>query len=321
MDQVSASDVRAAKARLEGRVARTPLLSNLRLSDELGAHVLLKPENLQFTGSFKVRGVINALMARLESDQSVRGIATFSAGNHGAAAAFAARQRSLPCVVCMPENAVQSKVDAVRGYGGEVQFSTNLAEDCAAVSAERGYIQIHPFDDAAVIAGQGTVGLEILDDWPDAIDLVVVPVGGGGLISGVATAFRNSAQPGRPRIVGVEPQTANAVQFGLMSGHPQALPYRPTSLADGLTAPFAGERTLAIIQAHVDEMVTVDEEAILDAWVDMVDATKLFVEPSAAVGLAAIRSGQIRIEPRSVVVLVLSGGNVSPRRMSEVLAA
>lgn len=198
MAQVTALDVQAAGQRLDSRIVRTPLLACQRLSDELGARVYLKPENLQKTGSFKVRGATNALTLKRAADPSVRGLATFSAGNHGAAAAYAARETGLPCVVCMPENAVSSKVDAVRRYGAEVVVSANLAADCASIAAERRYLQLHPFDDPDVIAGQGTVGLEILADCPEAIDLVVVPVGGGGLISGVATAMRDGVE----RIVG-----------------------------------------------------------------------------------------------------------------------
>jgi threonine dehydratase len=298
--------IEQASERIRSRVRRTPLLDNERLSDELGARVQVKAENLQHTGSFKVRGVFNTLLSWSERGAPPPGVAAFSAGNHAAAVAYAARQLGLPAVVCMPPSAVRAKVAAVRRYGGEIILTEDLAGTCQAVCDERGYRLLHPFDDLDVIAGQGTVGLEIMADSPDA-DVLVVPVGGGGLISGVAAA----AKALRPdiRVVGVEPVTANALTHALRTGSPAPLPTRPKSLADGLTAPFAGAHTLAHARALVDEVVEVDEPGIREAWWPMMDATKLLLEPSAAVPLAAIRSGAITIDPASTVVFVLSGGN------------
>jgi threonine dehydratase len=307
---VDADALAAAEERLLGRVLRTPLVPSLRLSDELGAQVFLKPENLQHTGSFKVRGAFNALLARAAAGALPPGVTTFSAGNHAAATAFAGRALGVPVVVCMPPGAVATKVDAVRRYGGEIVFTDDLVGTWTSVAEERGYTALHPFDDPDVIAGHGTVGLEILADTP-VPDLVIVPVGGGGLISGVAGALRVSDPGWSGRIVGVEPSQANAVSYGLRAGAPEPPPVKQSSIADGLAPPFAGVNTLAHVRAFVDEVVEVTEDAIRDAWWEMLDTTKMFVEPSGAVGLAAIRSGLISVPAGGVVVFVLSGGNAS----------
>jgi threonine dehydratase len=309
---VTREEIVAAVTRLDGEVVRTPLIPCPRLSEELGSQVLLKPENLQHAGSFKVRGALNALLARQERGERPVGVTTFSAGNHAAATAFAARTLGLPTVVCMPPQAVVTKVEAVRRYGGEVILTADLVGTCQQVAGERGYALLHPFDDLDVIAGQGTVGAELLADAPQP-DLVVVPVGGGGLISGVAAAVKAASPTTR---VGVEPLTANAVSYALRAGSPQPLPDKPVSLADGLAAPFAGEHTLAHIQKFVDDVVEISEESIAPAWWAALDATKLLVEPSAAVGLAALRQGLVGTEPGQTVILVLSGGNVGPASLA-----
>jgi threo-3-hydroxy-L-aspartate ammonia-lyase len=316
---VAPAALTAAADRLSGRVVRTPLLECARLSDEFGVRALLKCENLQHTGSFKLRGALNALLVRAETGAATAGVVTFSAGNHGAAASYAARVLGIPAVVCMPPGAVATKVEAIGRYGGEVIFTDDLVGTCEAVARERGYLQLHPFDDPDGIAGQGTVGLEILADCPNP-DLVVIPVGGGGLISGVASVLRAPGLDGRApvRIVGVEPRQANAMSYALRVGAAQPLPVRPSSLADGLAAPFAGPRTLAHVQAYVDEVLEVDEDAIADAWWAMLDAAKLFVEPSAAVGLAALRSGVLTARPGSTVVLVLTGGNAARTALTRI---
>ncbi|WP_199441471.1 threonine ammonia-lyase [Umezawaea beigongshangensis] len=305
---VPLAEVERAAERIRSLVVRTPLLESERLGAELGVRVLVKAENLQHTGSFKLRGALNTLLGWQEDGELPTGVATFSAGNHGAAVAHAARLAGIPAVVCMPPAAVASKVEAVRGRGAEVVFTDDLLGTCRALCEERGHRLLHPFDDPAVIAGQGTVGLEVLQDCPD-VDLLVVPVGGGGLISGTAVVAR-AVKPG-VRVAGVEPLTANGVSHGLRVGRPEPLPVRPVSLADGLAAPFAGEHTLAHVRELVDRVVEIDEQSIRDAWWPLVDATKLLVEPSAAVGLAALRSGALPLGDARVVVLVLSGGNTA----------
>lgn len=315
MHLVSSDHITAATIRLDGRIVRTPLLACPRLSESLDLRIMLKAENLQHTGSFKVRGALNALLARRDRNGLPQGVATFSAGNHAAAAAFAGRALGLPVVVCMPPNAVVTKIEAVRRYGGEVIFADDLLGTCRHVAHDRGYALVHPFDDLDVIAGQATVGAELVLDVPD-VDLVLVPVGGGGLISGVAAAVKG-ARP-TARVVGVEPATANAMSHALRVGAAMALPDRPVSLADGLAAPFAGEHTLAHVQAFVDDVLEVPEKAIKQAWWEVLDASKLLVEPSAAVGLAALRLGLVNARPGTTTVLILSGGNVAPASLAEL---
>jgi threonine dehydratase len=316
VDLVTPADIAVAAERLTGRVIRTPLLPNARLSDEFGCRVLLKAENLQHTGSFKVRGIMNAMLARATGGVPPAGVLTFSAGNAAAAISYAARDLGIAAAVCMPPGAVPAKVEAVRRYGGEIVFTDALIAECDRLSAERGWPVLHPFDDRDVIAGHGTIATEILADCPDP-DLVLVPVGGGGLISGVAAGLRG-ARSGRTRIVGVEPLTANVMSHALRVGAPTAPPTRPASLADGLAPPFAGDNTLAHTQALVDDVFEVDEAAIRDAWWSMMDTTKLFVEPSAAVGLAALRAGLVDAPAGGTMVLVVSGGNASRPRIAEL---
>jgi threonine dehydratase len=320
VDLVSSEQLSAAAARLAGRVLRTPLLPNARLSDEFGAHVVLKSENLQHTGSFKVRGMLNAMLAHADGGVLPAGVTTFSAGNAAAAMAYAAKLLGIPAVVCMPPGAVSTKVENVQRYGGEIVFTDTLLATCDEIAAERGYRSLHPFDDPDVIAGQGTVGVEIMQDCADP-DLVLVPVGGGGLISGVSAAIRAAQPMRRTRVVGVEPTTANAMTHALSVGEPTPPPVRSSSIADGLAAPFAGPNTLAHVLANVDEMLTVDEGAIREAWWALMDATKLLVEPSAAVGLAALRTGLVDPPPGAIVVLVLTGGNTSRTAIADLTRA
>jgi threonine dehydratase len=308
-----------AADRLAGKVVRTPLLPSARLSDEFGLPVLLKAENLQHTGSFKVRGMMNAMLARAASDAPPAGVTTFSAGNAAAATAYAARILGIPATVCMPPGAVEAKIEAVQRFGGEIVFTEDLVGTCHRIAAERNYLALHPFDDPDVIAGQGTVGVELMADCPEPA-LVLVPVGGGGLISGVSAAIR-AAQSGRTaQVVGVEPAAANAMTHALATGAAQAPPTKPASIADGLAAPFAGPNTLAHVQANVDSVVTVEEAAIRDAWWSFVDATKLLVEPSSVVGLAALRSGAVAIPTAGPIVLVVSGGNAARSGIASVTA-
>ncbi len=319
MDLVDAEALAIAAARLSGNVVRTPLLESARLSDEFGVPVLLKAENLQHTGSFKVRGMMNAMLARAASDRPPAGVTTFSAGNAAAATAYAARVLGIPATVCMPPGAVEAKVEAVRRYGGEIVFTDDLVGTCHRIADERNFLALHPFDDPDVIAGQGTAGVEVMDDCADPA-LVLVPVGGGGLISGVSAAVR-AAQPTRTtKVVGVEPAAANAMTHALATGEATPPPVEPASIADGLAAPFAGPNTLAHVQANVDDMVTVEEAAIRDAWWSLIEATKLLVEPSAIVGLAALRAGVVPVPAHGPIVLVISGGNAARSGIAAVTA-
>ncbi|MGH7443921.1 MAG: pyridoxal-phosphate dependent enzyme, partial [Longimicrobiales bacterium] len=260
---ISIQDIEAAAARLAGRVHRTPLFSTRSLGERTGTRLFLKAECLQRTGSFKVRGALNKVDS-LDAAARARGLIGVSAGNHAQALAFAARAAGAQCTVVMPANASRAKVAATEGYGGTVVLHGVVGqafEKMEALRAEHGYTLVHPFEDEAVMAGQGTVGLEILVDLPD-VDVVIVPVGGGGLLSGVAAALKQR----RPdvKVIGVEPEGAAAVTVGLAAGRVQPLE-RVDTIADGLGAPMTGELVLEHVRAFVDDVVTVTDVAIADA--------------------------------------------------------
>lgn len=310
---VSLDDIEAARERIMPRLRRTPLISSPGLSAESGYTVSFKAESLQLTGSFKARGALNALTL-LTDEQRTHGVTTFSAGNHGAGLAFAAQQLGVYCRVYMASNAVPFKVDAIRGFGAEIVFGETIqaASEMMNIAIEReGLVFLSPFDDSAVVAGQGVVALEILEDAPD-IDAIVVPVGGGGLIAGIALAVKSL----RPDIsmVGVEPEGAAVVSQSLAAGRVVRLEKIET-IADGLAAPFAGVLTQQIITACVDRMVIVTDDDIAAAIAPIMSHTKLMPEPSAAAGYAALVSGKSGISKGSNVVCILTGGNVGLDRL------
>lgn len=309
---LSLADVRAAADRIHPYVVKTPTLSGEAVA---GPNVWLKAENLQRTGSFKVRGAVNAVL-QLSPDQRRRGVITLSAGNHGLALAYAAQVLRIPCVVVVREDAAVSKLEAIRRAGAEIVLTpiARWQERLEAEQRERNLHLVHPFDDAAVAAGQGTVGLEILDAVPDVRNLIV-PVGGGGLISGVAVAVKQ--QRPEVRIMGVEPEQAPAVSESLAAGHPVA-PSRLDTIADGLAAPYTRPFNLALIQRYVDEMRTVSDAAIIDALKTVVLKAKLVVEPAGAAALAALLADPAIARP---VVVVLSGGNLDAQRLSAWLVS
>ncbi len=309
-------DILAARERIAGRVHRTPTLSARSLGEPVGVRLHLKAELLQKTGSFKVRGVLNKLLG-MDPAERARGLVSLSAGNHAAALAWGASAVGTRAAIVMPATAVQSKIDATRSYGGEVVLTDgNLLDTCLALQKERGLTLVHPFDDPLVMAGQGTIGLEILDDVPD-VDLVVVPVGGGGLLSGIATAVK--ARRPEARVVGAEPTGADIVYRSLKAGKPLRLEGKPTTVADGLAAPFAGEHTQAQIQREVDDVVLVQDDAILRALRLIMERAKLVPEPAGAAAFAALLCGAVRPKPGSTVVCVVSGGNVDPALLRRIL--
>ncbi len=313
---ITLAKIQAARARIADRVHRTPMFSSETLSRQLGAPVFLKAENLQKTGSFKPRGATNAIRL-LGPEARARGIVTISAGNHAQAVAYAAAPEGIRCVVVMPSGAIPSKVAACRAFGAEVVLHGTTREAFTRfeeLQAREGLIPVHPFDNPDVIAGQGTVGLEILEEVPDA-SLVVVPIGGGGLISGVATALR--ALNAQVRIVGVEPVGSNAMRAALDAGRPVALD-RIDSIADGLGAPAVTARTLEMTQRLVDEVVLVADSDIVAAMRLLLERAKLLVEPAGAAGLAALLGGQVSGRGGSIVI-VLSGGNADLGRLKEWL--
>jgi threonine dehydratase len=304
---LSLADVRAAADRIEPYVLKTPTLSGEAVA---GPGVWLKAENLQRTGAFKVRGAVNAVL-QLSPEQRCRGVITLSAGNHGLALAYAAQLLRIPCVVVVREDAPLSRLEAIRRLGGEVVLTpiARWQERLEAEQRERNLYLVHPFDDPAVAAGQGTAGLEILEAVPDLRSLLV-PVGGGGLIAGVAVAVKQQ-RPG-VRIIGVEPEHAPGVSESLAAGHPVA-PSRLDSVADSLASPYTRPFNLALIQRYVDEMRTVSDAAIIEALTTVLLRAKLVVEPAGAAPVAALLADPAIERP---VVVVLSGGNLDGQRLA-----
>jgi threonine dehydratase len=312
---INLQDIERAANRIEGLVHHTPLMGSATLSKMVGVEVRFKPENLQKTGSFKIRGASNKVAHMLEAG-TVRGVTTPSSGNHGQAVALAASRAGLPAVIVMPEDASPNKVEAARGYGAEVVFAGHTTPERAAVAstiaAERGYEFIHSYNDPDIMAGQGTLGLELAHDWPD-VEYVLVPIGGGGLLSGVSTAVKSLCPSAK--VIGVEPEHSNSMYVSRQAGQVTALPSTDT-IADGLRSLAPGDLTFAQVQAFVDDIVLVSEEAIMDAIRFMLFRSKLVVEPSGAVGVAALLSGVFKPDARTAVVL--SGGNISPKLVKEL---
>ncbi len=307
---------RAAEAGA-GIVRETPVLSSRTLSERAGGTVLLKAENLQRTGSFKLRGALAKLSAL--GDACAAGVVTGSAGNHAQAVAYAARARGVPCHVFMPEPAPIAKVEAARGHGADIQMVGATVDD--ALEAAREYARadervafVHPFEDPYVIAGQGTMGLELLEQVPD-LARVIVPIGGGGLISGVAIALK-SARP-EIEVLGVQVAACATVRRSLEAGQPVAVQSALT-IADGIAVKRPGDMTLALIERWVDDVVAVDEDEVAEAMVFLLERAKLVVEGAGAVGAAALLSGRLSAATEGTTVVVLSGGNVDSGLLAEV---
>jgi len=312
---VKLGDILAAREVIVGRVHRTPTARTGYLGDRAGVRLLLKLEMFQKTGSFKSRGVLNRLH-HLSRAEKHRGVVTLSAGNHAQALAWAASQEGITSVVVMPAKASRTKIEATRGYGGEIVLTHgDLLATCQTIQKERNLVLVHPFDDPWIIAGQGTVGMEIIEDVPD-LDTVLVGVGGGGLISGVAAAVK-AVQP-LASVFGVEPEGACAMTKSLERGEPIRLE-KVETIADGLAAPFAGRLTLAHVQAHVDRMVTVTDRQIVEAMGLLLERCKVVAEPAAAAPVAALLSGQLDALRGAKVVCVLGGGNVDRERLKSIL--
>jgi threonine dehydratase len=312
------ADIRAAAERLAGTLHRTPVLSAQSIGARAGVELWLKCECFQKTGSFKPRGALNKVLS-LSAAERARGLVTVSAGNHAQAVAWVARHVAAPCVVVMPTSAPRSKLDAVRGYGAEIVLHDDRAtlfDKLREVEAERGLTFVPPFDDPAVLAGAGTVGLELLDDVP-AADAVIVPVGGGGLLGGVASAVKAIAP--RVRVIAVELEAGPGLLPALAAGKPVPAP-RPATLADGMTPPFVGALPLAIAREAVDDIVTVTENEMIEAMMLLMTRAKLYVEASGAAATAALVAGKTRLPAGSRVVAIVSGGNVDPERILGALA-
>jgi threonine dehydratase len=304
---IDLADIRKAAARIRGRIHPTPLLTSHSLSERAGVEVRLKCENLQRAGSFKIRGAMNALLL-LEDEERRRGVVAFSSGNHAQGVALAAKLLGIPATIVMPENSVASKVEATRAYGAEVVQAgvTAATRDTVAreIAERTGAAVIPPFDDERIIAGAGTVGLEIVEEWPE-VTAIITPLGGGGLLSGTAlaaTSLRSDID-----VYGVEPAAGNDGEQSFRSGHIVEIE-PPKTIADGARTLALGKRNFAIIRERVRDVVSIDDDVLLDTVKWAMYRTKLVIEPTGALGIAALLSGKIR--PRGPVAIVVSGGNI-----------
>lgn len=317
LEMVTLDDVLAARERIAGHIVRTPLLSNDFLSQRTCVRLRVKAECLQRTGAFKVRGALNAV-SLLSPEAQQRGVVTFSAGNHGAGLAWAAAQLGVGCTVFMAEGAAAAKVELIRRYGAEVSMHPTIQQAVAAMETtvdSTGATFVSPFADPAGIAGQGTVALEILEDFPE-VEQVIVPIGGGGLISGIAVVM--AAKKPSVRVVGVEPLGAQSVSAALAAGQPVRLESVKT-IADGLAAPFTGELNLRIVQHYVDDVVLLSEDEIAESVGLALEATKLLAEPAATASLAALTTGKAAVPLGAETVILFTGGNIDRSRLRGLL--
>jgi len=316
---LSLDDVHRARERIVGRLHRTPLLSSRTLSERVGADVHLKAELFQRTGSFKPRGVLNKL-ATLSAEEKRRGVISISAGNHAQALAYASAVEEIDALVVMWQTASPMKIAAARGYGATIDTKApdipSAFERLDELIAATGRTLVHPYDDPLVMAGQGTVGLEILEDLPEA-DLVLVQVGGGGLVSGIATAVK-AERPGA-RVIAVEPERSPALHESLKAGEPVTVEAK--SIADGLNGPYAGANCVRVCTDLGVESVLVSEDALEHAFRFLYGRVKLACEVAGAATTAALLEGRVELEPGQKVAAVVSGGNVAPKTAAAILAA
>ncbi len=324
MSGVVFADIEAAAERLAGQAVVTPLIESPALNERLGLRVLVKPETLQRVGAFKFRGAFNRLSQIAPADRP-RGVVAFSSGNHAQGVALAARLLDMPAVIVMPADAPAVKVSATRGYGAEVVFYDRMTESREAIAArlaeERGAVIVPAYDDPDIIAGQGTAGLELarqVQALGAELDLVVGPVGGGGLMAGVAIAVQTLSP--KTRIVGVEPELYDDARRSLVSGRRETAAPTVRTRCDSLETPSTGELTFPILRERLSAIVTVSDAEVAEAMRLAFSTLKLVVEPGGAVGLAALMAGKLpEAAPGACVGLVLSGGNVDPDLFARVL--
>jgi threonine dehydratase len=311
-------DFLAAQQIIKGKLHRTPMFTSRTFGEWTDTDLHLKAELFQKTGSFKPRGVLTKVKS-LTPEERAKGLIGVSAGNHAQAVAYVAQIENLPATLVMPENATKSKVEGTRGYGAEVVLHGGMKDvfpKAEALMEERGLTFIHPFDDFKILAGQGTVGLEILEDVPD-VEAVVVPVGGGGLFSGIVSAIK--LRKPDVKVFGVEPVGAAALTESLKAGRAVHLDHIET-IADGLAAPFAGENTYKIIEKYAEEIVLVTEEEIQIGWRHILQRSKMWTEPAGAAGIAALLANKINVPAGTKTVCVLSGGNFDLDKASAILS-
>ncbi len=315
---VTLNDIRAAREALRGVIAETPTLRDEALSTELGAPVFLKAECLQRAGSFKIRGAYNKINS-LSPVERAKGVIAPSAGNHAQGVALAAQIHGIRAVIVMPKHAPLTKVEATRAYGAEVVLHGETFDDAAhhaqALALEHGFTPVHAFNDERVIAGQGTIGLEMLEHLPN-LTVLVVPIGGGGLIGGIATAIK--ALKPSVRVIGVQAEGCAPVQASLQAGHPISVSAAQT-IADGIAVKRPGEITLEIIKRLVDDVLTVNEDEIARGIVHCGQRAKLVTEGAGAAGIAAIIAGKINLKKSDMVATVLCGGNIDGNLLARVI--
>ncbi|HET7037711.1 MAG TPA: threonine/serine dehydratase [Thermomicrobiaceae bacterium] len=315
---VEFGDILAAREAISGKVRQTPVFSATRIGQRAGVRLQLKAELLQKTGSFKARGALNAIL-HTPREQLARGVIAVSAGNHAQGLAWAARQAGVRCVIVMAASASRAKIAATEGYGAEVVLVeggvTASFERAAELERAEGLVNIHGFDNPLIIAGQGTVGLEIMEQVP-GVELIVCPVGGGGLISGVALAAK-SLKPS-VRVYGVEPEGASAMRQSWDRGEPVTLSSVNT-IADGLAPPMAGRLTYPLTRRYVDDIVTVSDEEIATGLRAILTEAKLYAEPSGAAATAALLADKIPHQPGELTVAIVSGGNMDLERLKTLI--
>jgi threonine dehydratase len=317
----SLEEFERARRTVRAVVETTPMESSRYLSEVLGVDVWMKCENLQRTGSYKIRGAYNRLV-HLSDEEKARGVVAASAGNHAQGVAFAARELGIRSTIFMPIGVALPKLSATRDYGADVELSGHVVDETLRAASrfadETGAVFIHPFDHPDIVAGQGTLGLEILEQRPD-VQTIIVPIGGGGLISGVASAVKQqAARLGRTvRIVGVQAANASAYPRSLVNGEPTEITILPT-IADGIAVSKPGELNFAIVRDAVDEVVTVEDDDIAKALLVLLERAKLVVEPAGAVSVAAILAG--KVQPIGTTVAILSGGNIDPLVMERIIS-
>lgn len=315
---IELKEILEAREAIAGKLHRTPMLSSRALGKETGTELYFKAELFQKTGSFKPRGALNRLQ-RLTDGEKKRGVITASSGNHAQGLAYAASMFSVPVTVVMPAATPANKVQAAQSYGAEVILHgtvKDLLAKCLEVQQARNLTIVHPFDDPFIVAGQGTLGLEVLEDVPEP-DFVFVPIGGGGLISGVATALKG--QRPQVRVIGVEPVGAPTMHQSLRQGAPALLDNIDT-IAEGLAAPFVGQLNLEHVQKYVDDVVLVSDQELAEALRMILARCKVLAEPAGAAGFAALLSRKVSVPQGARVVCVLSGGNVDAERLKQFLA-
>jgi len=310
-------DIKQARQVINGRVHRTPMLTASLLGERTGVKLLFKAELFQKTGSFKPRGAINKLNS-LSDDEKANGVVSMSAGNFAAGLAYAASAMGVKATIVMPEAAVKGKVAATRAYGATAILhgvGKDLVPKAMELAEQQHLTFVHPFDDPMIIAGTGTIGLEIIEDVP-APDVVFVPVGGGGLIAGIAAAIKMLSPS--TRVIGVEPSGAVKMLTSLQQ-HKALSAEKLNTIADGLAAPFAGVHTLEHVEKYVDEVVLVSDDEIKEAMLLIMERSKLFVEPSGAAGFAGLLYNKVNVPAGSTVVCVLSGGNIDRDKLKTIL--